>query len=238
MNFVETVAPVSIDNLKKYFTDKTTFFIINYKDSSLKGTKLLTYLSNLDIPCDIQCSGCSQEECYELLTDYLHSTMLVNVPSLEKSVTGILHQVKGLAPTKDEKFIEQNKDILYKWVCKLESLSLYNMHIVADNSFKEFVDNFEKDETDELIGVNFVSLLKNDYFYSFYGNTDKSRLKFYTNYFNEYMFKGKNMYSYWANDNNPLFLLTYGIAEGMITGESYNSAKQKTIEELANATPV
>ena len=46
------------------------------------------------------------------------------------------------------------------------------------------------------------------------------------------------MYSYWANENNPLFLLTYGIAEGLVTGVSYNTAKQKTIEELANATPV
>ena len=28
------------------------------------------------------------------------------------------------------------------------------------------------------------------------------------------MFKGKNLYSYWANDNNPLFLLTVSIANG------------------------
>jgi hypothetical protein len=52
------------------------------------------------------------------------------------------------------------------------------------------------------------------------------------------MFKGKNMYSYWANENNPLFLLTYGVAEGIVTGDSYNLAKQKTIEELKNVAPV
>ncbi len=238
MNIVETVAPISIEHLKKYFADKTTFFLINYKDSSLKGAKLLTYLSNLDIPCDISVKGCTEEECYSLIKEYLHTTMLVSVPSLERAVTHMLHQFKQLQPVQDTQFIEDNKEILSKWVSKLESLSLYNMYIVGDESFKSFVDGFDKDETDELTGINFISLLKNNDFYSFYGNTDQRNLKFYTHYFNDYMFKGKNMYSYWANQNNPMFLLTYGIAEGMITGETYNSAKQKTLEELANATPV
>ena len=238
MNIVETIAPISIDNLKKYFTDKTTFFVLNYKDSSLKGAKLLTYLSNLDIPCDINVSGCEEKEVYDLIKDYLHTNMLVNIPSLEKAVCHILHQAKGLIPTNDKQFILDNKEILLKWISKLESLSLYNMYIVGDETFKEFSNKFEKDDSDELVGINFISLLKNEYFYSFYENTRIDNLKFYTHYFNDYMFKGKNMYSYWANENNPLFLLTYGIAEGMITGETYISAKQQTIEELANATPV
>ena len=238
MNFVETVAPISIDNLKKYFTDKTTFFVINYKDSTLKGSKLLTYLSNLDIPCDIDCTGCDEQEVYSLFSDYLHTTMIVNIPSLEKAITAILLQFKGMSKNIDHKFIEDNKEILQKWSSKLDSLTLYNMHIIGQDEFKVFAESFEKDDSSELEGVNFISMLKNDYFYAFYEKVEQENLRFYTNYFNDYMFKGKNMYSYWANDNNPIFLLTYGIAEGMITGESYNSAKQKTLEELANATPV
>lgn len=238
MNFVETVAPISIENLKKYFTDKTTFFVIDYKESTLRGSKLLTYLSNLDVPCDIKCDGCNEEEIYELVKSYLHTNMIVNIPSLEKSVTSILLQVKGLTKQLDYKFINDNKEILQKWIFKLDSLSLYNMYAVGQESFKEFANSFEKDETDELEGINFISLLKNDYFYAFYDKIEQENLKFYTRYFNDYMFKGKNMYSYWANENNPMFLLTYGIAEGMITGESYNSATQQSLEELANATPV
>jgi len=238
MNIVETIAPISIDNLKKYFTDKTTFFVIDYKNSTLKGTKLLTYLSNLDIPCDINFKDCSTEECFEAIENYLHTAMIVNIPSLEKATIGILHQAKGLIPVLDKEFIETNKEILNKWVSKLESLTLYNMHIVKDETFKEFVDSFEVDESNELIGVNFISLLKRKDFYSFYKNTKQENLKFYSRYFNDYMFKGKNMYSYWANENNALFLLTYGIAEGIVTGNSYNEAKQKTIEELKNVAPV
>jgi len=238
MNIVETIAPITLDNLKKYFSDKSTFFVIKYKDSSLKGTKLLTYLSNLDIPSDIDFTGCSSEECYEMIKDYLHSTMIVNINTLESAVINILHQVKQLAPLHDNEFIEQNKDILNKWILKLESLSLYNMHIIENDMFKEFVSSFETDSSSELTGVNFISLLKHENFYSFYNNTDKNSLKFYTHYFNDYMFKGKNMYAYWANENNPLFLLTYGIAEGVIEGNSYNLHKQKTIEELENVTSV
>lgn len=238
MNLVETTAPISIDNLKKYFIDKTCFFIIDYKTSSLKGTKLLTYISNLDIPCDIDCSKCEEVEVFELIKEYLHATQIVNIPSLEKAVTSLLLQMKGITPEVDSEFINQNKEILSSWVSKLDSLTLYNMYMIGEEKFKVFVEKFEKDETVELVGVNFISLLKNEYFYSFYNKTSSENLKFYTHYFNDYMFKGKNMYSYWANENNPLFLLTYGIAEGMITGEAYNSAKQKTLEELANATPV
>lgn len=238
MNIVETVAPISIDNLKKYFTDKTTFFIIKYKDSSLRGSKLLTYLSNLDIPCDISFDACNEQECYDMIKEYLHIKMMVNIPSLERAVNSLLHQKKGLAKMLDQEFIDSNSDILDKWTSRLESLSLYNMHIVGNDQFKEFVGSFEKDDSSDLEGINFVSMLKNEYFYSFYENTNKNNLKFYEHYFNDYMFKGKNMYSYWANQNNPLFLLTYGIAEGMITGETYNSAAKQTLEEMTNATPV
>ena len=153
MNIVETVAPISIDNLKKYFTDKTTFFVIDYNQSSLKGSKLLTYLSNLDVPCDISFSGCSEEDCYNLIKEYLHSTMIVNIPSLERSVNSILHQRKELTTLLDSKFIEENSEILDKWISKLESLSLYNMYIVGDEKFRKFVDGFERDNSSDLIGA-------------------------------------------------------------------------------------
>ena len=51
---IETKAPIAIDELKKYFTDKDVSYLIDYEKSDLKGKKLLTYLSNLDIPADIK----------------------------------------------------------------------------------------------------------------------------------------------------------------------------------------
>lgn len=238
MNVIETTAPISIDNLKHYFTDKSTFFLINYKESQLKGAKLLTYLSNLDIPCDIDFKDCSPPECFDMLKEYLNSSMIVNVTALERAIIGCLHQSKGLVPVIDKEFIEDNKEILNKWISKLESLTLYNMYIVKDEAFKEFVDSFPVDETKEMVGVNFVSLLKHKELYSLFTNTNQDNLKFYSHYFNEYVFKGKNLFSYWANENNPLFLLTYGIAEGLIKNDEYIEMKNKTIQEFKNVSPV
>jgi hypothetical protein len=96
MNIVETTAPISIEQLKKYFVDKNTFYSINYRESNLKGSKLLTYISNLDIPCDINFAGCSYEEFYNMLEDYLQSTMIVNVNSLEQAIINILLQTKDI----------------------------------------------------------------------------------------------------------------------------------------------
>ena len=50
---ISCTAPIQLDDLKKYFTDKSLNFHINYTDSVLQDKKLLVYLSNLGVPCDI-----------------------------------------------------------------------------------------------------------------------------------------------------------------------------------------
>jgi hypothetical protein len=238
MNIIKTTAPITIENLKKYFIDKSTLYIIDYKDSSLKGEKLLTYLSNLDVPCDIDFKDCPLSDYHDILKHYLYSSMIVNVSSLENGIIDIIHQTKGLIPISDKQFIEENKEILNKWILKLESLTVYNMYIIKDNPFQEFINGFQVDETKEMVGINFISLLKNKELYSFYRDIEKDNLKFYPYYFNEYVFKGKNLFSYWANENNPLFLLTYSIAEGLIKNDEYVEIKNKTIQEFKDAVPV
>jgi hypothetical protein len=234
MNFVNTVAPIPIEELKKYFIDKTTFYNISYKDSTLKGSKLLTYLSNLEVPCDIHFQN--DEEALELLKEYLSFSMIVDIPSLEYLLTDILIDIKSDDKIEEfQEFINNNKDVLMKWVSKLDSLTLYNMYIINIDEFKDYIKEYECDETDSTEGINFVSLLKNEYFYNFYSSIDKSNLKYYKTYFDEYMFKGKNLFSYWATENNPMFLLNMGIAENLFTTEDYNNAKAASIQELSNA---
>jgi len=236
MNIVNTAVPISIEDLKKFFTDKNTFYMINYKDSKLKGSKLLTYLSNLEIPCDIDLN-LDDEEKYQLLKDYMSSPMIVNIKSLELLTIDVLSEAKGLLDNNHKAFIGENTELINDWISKLDSLTIYNMHVVGNKEFKDFVNQFPVSDKDDLIGVNFVSLLKHESFYSFYAKIHQDKLKFYNHYFNDYMFKGKSLFSYWANENNPLFLLTYGIAEGLVDSQKYNEAKRQTIEE-SNVTPV
>ena len=238
MNIIKTAAPIAIEDLKKYFTDKTSFYDINYADSKLKGSKLITYLSNLDLPVDIDLTGSALEDSYSLLKDYMNSPMLVNIQSLEYFVMSVLREAKGLSDISSHKeFIEENKDLVNTWINKLDSLTLYNMYIINSEETKTFAESFPKNDTDDITGVNFISLLKHEDFYTLYSKVDKSSLKFYTKYFNEYMFKGKNLYSFWANKNNPMFLLTFAIGNGLNT-EEYIKAKQETIQGMQNATSV
>lgn len=238
MSLIETTAPISIENLKKYFTDKSTQYVIDYKNSTIKDLKLITYLSNLDIPADVSFNGCTEEEVFSFLTAYMNATMLVNLATVENIIIDIIGQVKGIYSLKDKDFIENNKQIIDGWISKIDSLTLYNMYIVGDNSFKEFVTNFEEDKTDSLVGVNFISLIKNPFFSDLLSTVDKTKLKYYSTYFNQYMFKGKSLYSYWAVGENPLFLLTYSISSGNLTSEEYTKAMNNSLEEIKNATPV
>lgn len=223
MDIINTIAPISIEELKKYFVNKDTKYIIDYKNSKLKGLKLLTYLSNLDIPCDIQLD-IADPEFTELLKDYLTCPFIVNIELLEVATIHMLLHIRGVIDSGSanksivsaimSKFVLDNTDIVNKWLSVLDSLTLYNMYIVEEPTFLEFVKSHPLSEESSPIGINFVSLLKHEVFYAFYENIDPAGMKYYQVYFDEYMFKGKNLYSYWANGNNPLFLLTSAIANG------------------------
>jgi hypothetical protein len=239
MNIVETIAPIAIEDLKKYFVDKSTLYIIDYSKSQIKEQKLLTYLSNLEIPCDMDLSKLDASEMYELLKSYMETTMVVNLLSLELLAIDVLKEAKGLNDKEVHKeFISVNKELIDSWISKLDSLTLYNMYSINNDEFQTFAKQFPEDQTRSLNGINFISLLKNAEFYDFYKKIETDKLKFYTNYFNDYMFKGKNLYHYWANQNNPLFLLTYGIAEGLVSSADYITAKTQDIQELANVPSI
>jgi hypothetical protein len=237
MNILNVSAPIAIEDLKKYFTDKTTFYNIDYAESKLRGSKLITYLSNLDLPVNIELNV-SDEEKYQLIKDYMNSPMLVNIESLEFAVMSVIEEAKGLCEYGHKQFIQQNEELISKWISKLDSLTIYNMFIINSEEIKQFADSFPLDDTKDITGVNFISLLKHPEFYSLYRKIDQSKLKFYKNYFNEYMFKGKNMYSFWATPNNPLFLLTFGIGSGEVTSEEYIKAKKQSIQGMQNVTPI
>lgn len=231
MNIIETTAPIKIEELKKYFVDKETFYLINYEESSLKGVKLLTYLSNLDIPCDIKLESHTQSS-DDLLLEYLNATTLVNVPFLELEAIKLLLQFKGVNDYGYSKFIKDNEEILSKWSMILDSLLYYNTYTINDDSYKEKIRNSQAYDSDLIIGVNFVSLLKYEEFYDFYMKTDPKNFKYHEVYFNDYLFKGRNLYYYWANANNPIFIITWAVETGNLDADLFGQALKKDVEEI------
>jgi len=229
---ITTPAPISLENLKKYYEDKTTSYLIDYSQSTLKRQKLLTYLSNLDLACDITITDANQDF-FDLLSDYFNTTSLVRVRFLELAAIDVLKEYKGIiTDTRYSEFINNNKYIIEQWINKLDSLLVYNTFIIQDELAQQEADSFPKDETNSVEGINWISLLKNIEFYDFYGKVDVNNLKFYTKYFNDNMFKGKNLYYYWANENNPMFLLTWGIITGEATPENFKQVMEASQQEL------
>lgn len=222
---ITTTAPIAIEYLKEYFADKETTYVIDYAESELKGEKLLVYLGNLDLPADIKFE--TSEDLEEMVLAYASSTFIVNIKSLEFAMLNLLLKNEIGFPLTDELQV-----LLDHWSVRIKSLLLYNLHTVNLEEFNTFVDAAPKDDTDSLVGVNFVSLLKYEELGQIIVDDDNNLDECinYTKYFNDYMFKGKNLFSYWANPNNILFLQTWSIGSGerqKILAENNELAEQE-----------
>jgi len=234
MEVIYTIAPLPIDELKKYFINKDVVYHIDYDNSNLKGEKLLTYLGNLDLPCDISIDFSKQEH-FDLFKIYLESGFLVKVPSLEKASILCLFEKRGLVNSDlFKEFIVNNEHTLKEWERRLDSLTLFNLYTLNDDSFKTWVtESHDEDTSDSTKFINFVNVLKYEEFFVFLSKTEQQNLKYYSKLFNDYCFKGKNLYEYWSNSNNPLFLLTWAIASGEMTPSQYSSSKEISINALS-----
>jgi hypothetical protein len=220
-NIIETIVPISIDNLKKYFENKNIKFLIDYDNSNLKDEKFLTYVSNLDIPCVIKFDR-KNESHKELIKLYMNSKILVNLPVLEVEVLEICLQAFGYDTKVDDEsysyhsFIEENDKTINEWLNILRSMSLYNFYTLTDNEKlkDEFILKQEK-KNSEGFGINFVHLLKyEECSLLFTRKSGDEKLYYYEDIFNDYMFNGKNLFHYWQNENNNLFLLTWAVTTG------------------------
>lgn len=244
---IETIVPISIDNLKKYFENKNIKFLIDYDNSSLKSEKFLTYVGNLDIPCDLKLD-LTKEEHLDLIKKYMNATTLVNLPSLEKEVLEICLEAAdfGFEEKKYKKFIEDNNEIVDVWLSIFRSMGLYNMFTMSNeqNKLKEnYVLLHEKNNTNG-IAINFVNLLKYENTCLLFHSLPEEKLYYYEDFFNDYLFNGKNLFYYWQNPNNNLYLMTWCVTSGKWE-EMVEEGKVKNLKDIfkeetgeTNDTPV
>ena len=243
----ETVVPISIDNLKKYFENKNIKFLIDYDNSNLKDDKFLTYIGNLDIPCDIKID-LSNDEHLKLIKQYMNAKTIVNLPSLEKEVLEICLEAAdfGFEEKKYEKFIEDNTEIISTWLDIFRSMGLYNTFTMADkeNKLKENYVLLHEKKTTDRVAINFVNLLKYEDTCLLFQCLPEEKLYYYEDFFNEYLFNGNNLFHYWQNPNNNLFLLTWCVSSGK-WAEMVEEGKVKNLKDIfkeetgeTNDTPV
>jgi hypothetical protein len=243
LEIIETIVPIPLDTLKLYFENKNTFFLIDYGKSNLRGEKFLTYIGNLDIPCDIVVD--TEENFREIYSCYLKHEQIVSLPLLEHITIDLLLEKRGIIEEYHTEYLEIFNDDLEQWEDILESLLLYNFYTLESKEIKDFVTtNHPHNDTDSLRGINFISLLKYEFFYEFYKVQRNKLPSYYSKYFNEYMFKGNNLYHYWAHPQNlfhvNLLLISSNTigAKDMYDGMSESYRRIRELEENLSADKI
>jgi len=237
-----TIAPIPLDDLKEYFSNKELSFLIDYSKSTLKADKFLTYLSNLDVPCDVLLE--KNEETLELVKEYMNTRMMVKLPVLEKLVMNILFASQGVdngmlytnklfAQEQLVQFAEDNKEIVDKWLVAVTSGSLYNLHCIKDDKIKNSLGDFEKIEDEQFCGINYVNLYKYEELYEIFPLVSLERRKFLVKQFTEPMFKGESLYNYWFVPGNVVALITEAVSDGTWDNDKYLSAKEESIKDVS-----
>lgn len=240
----DTIAPIPIELLKEYFSDDSIIFNIDYANSILKGDKLITYLSNLDVPSKLSgWSNLSKQEKFDFVKDYMNSKLVIQSWELEACVIKILYHASDYdfffqyedcedVLTKDEikEFCEENKDIIEKWLTMLASCSIYALTTVED--LKEMVvEEYEIIDDYDYCGVNFVQLFRHELTQQLL--TTERDAYYFEKQFNEPMFKGKNLFAYWLTEQNTMATIVAGISSGDITHDEFNANIEQGLEDVS-----
>lgn len=215
---IETKAPIAIDLLKQYFLNTELSFDIVYEDSDLKGEQLLTYISNIDVPLNLKFND--PKSIQEIIEPYLNLTYIVDVPSLEDYTVKLLLQWAELIELdpEDEQLIKKNNDALSRIYSYIESLMVYSVLTVNMDDHEEFLQDFERIEQMSIPGINYVKLIKHPNFIDMISNP-KQKPKYYHNQFNDYIFKGNNLFYYWAVEENDLYCTQSALLHGALSDE-------------------
>lgn len=227
---IETTAPLPISDIKQYFLDKDIKFLIDYENSKIQDKIFLTYISNLDIPVDLKLEkGFDVEKTFSLIDAYMDVKAISNIPFLNMIVVHIILKSIGLDTTsillnqylteeQVEKFIETRKEKINKWIHFLDSTMLYMIYSYKElNEIVKVEENFPKIEDPNYIGLNVVNLFSVPGFMTcYFGSGPSPSMSFFTEQFTTYMFKGKNFFSYFNNEENIFLPTLIALTEGKL----------------------
>lgn len=232
-NIRTTPVPLKIESIKEYFENKQLFFVIDYANSQVKGNMFLTYIANLDLPCEIQLDGTPAEEKLALLKNYMESRNLAHSDALRLACARTILAYRGastggfypnpvLSPEEEARFIAENGELLRRWDQFLSSTLLYLLGSFPDLEKEVRVrEQFTTHEDPAFIGSNVVHLFGIPSFTErFFSAPSREPLLYFKPQFEEYMFRGKNLFHYFFVPENTLALAMNGMIAGAISPEN------------------
>jgi hypothetical protein len=226
---LRVTAPLSMDQIKAFFENKNLRFLIDYKGSQIQGQKLLVYVSNLELPCDLDLSGSSQEEILQLLHAYMDAKCLVDCDVL-RALSGLimlesnsidssfLFDVSPLERGAIQRFLTENSEGVARWNSFIASSFVsFLAGVEAIEEQYRFKSQLETIDDRDYVGHNIVGLFSLPGFVeAFHSAPITHPIKYYKPQFEDYMFKGKSFHHYFCNDNNLLAIYLDGVLSGAI----------------------
>ena len=218
--------PIQTENLKKYFIDKTVNFQIDYSKSKLHTDKFLIYLSNLGVPVDLSTDKLSLYQRISLLESYMMLPSVISIPTLNIAASSVVMRRKGydltetypnafLTEIEVDNFIEDQYDMVDKWVVFLDSCLIYAQKCIHEMDVAEYLTaDIPIIHNKNYVGQSIVELFSLDFFFHNYYQKPLGDLAYFKHQFEDYMFQGKNLYHYFATQHNFLLpmLRTLGTA--------------------------
>lgn len=208
-------APIAASLLREHFVNRDILFVIDYKNSSLKGMRLLTYLSNLDMPADIQWDLNDYDEYAELLGAYFSQRAVVKCDSLAALAGEVLMHFARIprdqrpfsSPVSEEflsRFCNEHLDELAIWSAFLQSTLLY----AGLRLYPGLIDddpNVRTVNDPDAVGHNVVNLVKApDFLTQFITMSSTHFFAYFKPQFDTPMFGGYTLAYYFMCPSNSL----------------------------------
>jgi hypothetical protein len=235
----QTKVPFSIDEMREYFLDKNKFFIIDYKNSELHGNRFLSYVGNLEIPFELNYQGMTKEQKFELLNEFFKSRTIIKFDSLALTAAEVLLASRKIDDTNfvtnsiltlEEKleFISENEETIHRWNTFLLSTNIFMLTTVAElNEQYHIKECYPQIIDPQYLGQNVVQMFAVPGFMERFFSVPADREIFYFKHqFEDYIYKGKNLYSYFRNPENTPFIIFEGMMNGTFTPEHFLSLRE------------
>jgi hypothetical protein len=230
MKIKHTTAPLPIETIKEYFLDKDMLFLIDYANSKLADKIFLTYISNLDMPIDIELSkDFPIEKTFTLLDAYLDVKTISKVETLTMMIAHIILKAAGvdtkealvntfLTDEQAQEYIDTRKEKIETWLHFLDSTMLYLIYTYQDlNEHIKVEENFPVVEDINYIGLNVVNLFQVPGFSTcYFGLREIQNLTFFKEQFTKSMFKGKPFFEYYKTDENIFVPILLALVENKL----------------------
>jgi hypothetical protein len=255
---IKSPVPLDMEQIKNLYTNKDKVqFLLDYKKSQIRDRGFLFYVGNLEIPGDVLLDVPSEEK-LSLVREYMILPNLVNLNTLVLAVMQIVLIRKGAdvsdmfsatALTKDEAniFIEQNTELVDKWIVFIDSLYVFALYCAYMNdTIGDSVDENiirEKSKNNPIrhmvtecmdptyISPNFIYLIQTPMFLQTYFSLgiDLNKTRFFTFQFTEYCYKGMNLFYHFVEKDNWLLA-----AVTVILGQNGDISEEPSDDKTPN----